>query len=73
MPQQKGLAPIYLVLLIAAIIAALVYIVLSQGILKLPFRGKAEEPIFNIKTEYQNPFRSTNQDEGYVNPFENLK
>lgn len=65
MPEQKGLAPIIYVILIAVIIAALVYFVFIQK--------KSQQPAFNVKTEYQNPFRSSTQNEEYVNPFENLK
>ena len=74
--SQKGLAPIYLVLLIAVIIAVLVYFIFSQGFLNLPI-GKKEaqqQPSsFNVKTEYQNPFRESTQDVEYINPFNNLK
>ena len=72
--RQAGLAPIFLVILVAAIIAALAYLVINQGILKLPFGKKeTQEPAFNVKTEYQNPFRESAQNEEYVNPFDNLK
>lgn len=74
MPGQKGLAPIVIILLIAAVVTSLGYFVISQGILKIPIVGnKAQEPVFNIKNEYENPFRSSTQNEDYVNPFDNLK
>lgn len=74
MNNQKGVAHLLLPILILLIIGAVVYFLISQGIIKNPFQkirlpGQGG-PSVSVKTEYKNPF---DKDTQYVNPFETYK
>lgn len=76
--QQKGFAHLLLLILIGlVIIIATVYLLITKKIINIPGlspkTSSSNRPAFDIKTEYQNPFRSDTENAGYVNPFENLK
>lgn len=78
--NQKGaialVAPLFLL-----IIAAVIFVLISQGIIKLPSKlvpglpGKGQEPTVTLQTQYQNPFdgKFVNPFVGYKNPFDALK
>lgn len=69
---QKGFSHLLLILAVL-IIVVIVAFVATQGFKKiLPVSAPSQKPAFNIKTEYQNPFKQT-REESYTNPFENLK
>lgn len=79
--NQKGviaLAAPLLLLLIAAVVA---FILISQGILKIPSKvstilpGKGQDPTVSLQTKYDNPFdgKFVNPFAGYKNPFDALK
>lgn len=70
--NQRGFSHLLLILLILVVVIIVIFIA-TQGFKKiLPTSTPSKQPAFNIKTEYQNPFRQTEQEQ-YVNPFENLK
>lgn len=75
--QQKGFAHLLLLVLIGlVIIIATVYLLITKKIIYISGLSPAissNQPAFDIKTEYQNPFRKDIEDNRYVNPFENLK
>lgn len=75
--NQKGVIHLIVPLLLLLIIGVVAYIVISQGIIKNPFKnipfiGKigVKEPTVAVKSEYKNPFKKETQ---YVNPFETYK
>lgn len=76
--QQKGFAHLLLLVLIGlVIIIATVYLLITKKIINIPGlspkMSSSDQPAFDIKTEYQNPFRKDTENAEYVNPFENLK
>lgn len=76
--QQKGFAHLLLLILIGlVIIIATVYLLITKKIINIPqLTSKlttSQQPAFDLKTEYQNPFRKDTEKAEYVNPFENLQ
>lgn len=69
--NQEGFSNLMLILAVLAIVVMVIFIA-TQGFKKIiPTSTPSYEPAFNIKTDYQNPFRQTQ--EQYVNPFKNLR
>lgn len=74
--MQKGaialVIPVLLLLLIA--VAGVLYILISQGIIKGPslpaLPGVKKEPTVQLQKQYQNPF---DKDAQYINPFTQYK
>lgn len=79
--NQKGVITLAFPLLLLLIIAVAVFLLISQGIIKLPAKlvpalpGKGQEPTVSLQTQYQNPFdgKFVNPFAGYKNPFDALK
>lgn len=77
--SQKGVVALAIPLLFLLIIAAVIFILISQGVIKkstLPqLPGAKKEPTVNLQTQYQNPFdgKFVNPFAGYKNPFDALK
>lgn len=78
MPKERGLAPIVIVLIVAAV-AVVGYILYTQGKLKAPILTKEQEKqpaAVNLTTEYKNPFDKktsyANPFAEYKNPFDNI-
>lgn len=79
--NQKGAIALVAPLVLLVIIAAVIFILISQGIIKLPSKlapiltGKGQEPTVALQTQYQNPFEGkfVNPFAGYKNPFDALK
>jgi hypothetical protein len=76
--QQSGFAHLLLLVLIGlVIIIATVYLLIAKKVINIPQLSSkltsSQQPAFDIRTEYQNPFRKDTENAGYVNPFENLK
>lgn len=73
--RQAGVIALAIPFLLLVILAAVIFILISQGIIKLPSKlssslaGK-KEPTIDLQTQYQNPF---NKSSGYVNPFSEYK
>lgn len=65
--NQRGIAHLLLLLLVAAAVGVLIFL-FATGKIKLPFGQKA--PKVEIKTEYKNPFDKKTQ---FVNPFKQYK
>lgn len=72
--NQRGFSHLILVLVVL-VIAVIAVFMATQGFKKIiPTTTPSKKPAFNIKTDYQNPFRQTQeQQEQYVNPFKGLK
>jgi len=74
--QQAGvihlaLNIIIVLIAVAAIWTFVIYLLLSQGVLKkAPIFGPKKEPTVGLKTEYKNPFDKKTQ---YINPFDQFK
>ena len=74
--NQKGVIALVAPLLILLIIAAVFFVLISQGILKIPAKSlpglssKGKEPTVSLQKQYQNPFDKNTQ---YVNPFSKSK
>ncbi|MDP3733400.1 MAG: hypothetical protein Q8Q91_02550 [Candidatus Daviesbacteria bacterium] len=71
--NQKGVIALAAPLLLLLIIAAVLYILISQKIIKNPLKslpGIQKEPTVSLQTQYQNPFDKNTQ---YVNPFSKYK
>lgn len=78
MSSQKGVIALGIPLLLLIIIAAVVFILISQGVFKtkLPsLPGQKREPTVSLQTKYENPFdgKFVNPFAGYKNPFDTLK
>lgn len=79
--NQKGVVALAVPLLILLIIGAVVFVLSSQGFIKLPSKilpaipGKDKGPTVSLQTQYQNPFdgKFVNPFAGYKNPFDVLK
>lgn len=79
--NQKGAIALVVPLVLLVIIAAVIFILISQGIIKLPSKlapglaGKNQEPTVALQTQYQNPFEGkfVNPFAGYKNPFDAIK
>lgn len=80
MPAQKGFSQLLVVFIILTL-GLIAFLILSgarNSLLSKPSNlspvseNHQEQPKFNIKSEYQNPFRQIEKQQ-YVNPFENLK
>lgn len=79
--NQKGVITLAVPLLLLLIAAVAVFLLISQGIFKLPAKlvpslpGKSQEPTVSLQTQYQNPFEGkfVNPFAGYKNPFDALK
>lgn len=80
--NQKGVIALAVPLLFLLIAAVLVFILISQGIVKIPLKninlpGVKKEPTVSLQTQYQNPFdknaQYVNPFSEYKNPFDNLK
>lgn len=72
MPKQRGLAPIVIILIIAAV-AIVGYLLFTQGKLKVPLPTKEQQEqsaAVNLTTEYKNPF---DKKSSYTNPFAEYK
>lgn len=69
--SQSGFSHLLLILAVGVIVVIVIFIA-TQGFKKiLPTPTPSNESTFNIKTDYQNPFRQTQKQ--YVNPFRDLK
>ncbi|OGY09547.1 MAG: hypothetical protein A2700_01390 [Candidatus Blackburnbacteria bacterium RIFCSPHIGHO2_01_FULL_44_64] len=66
---QRGIVHLLPLLLVAALVAAGLYFVLS-GKVKLPSNLFSKKPKVQLETEYTNPF---NKEAQYVNPFDTYK
>lgn len=72
-------APLFVLLIIGVVI----FILISQGIIKIPLKsvpslpGQKKEPTVKLQKQYQNPFDKSSQYlnpfSGYKNPFDTLK
>lgn len=80
--NQKGVIALAAPILILLIIGAVVFILIYQGIIKLPFKsiplpGIKKEASVSLQKQYQNPFDKSaqyvNPFSTYKNPFDNLK
>lgn len=76
--QRRGFAHLLLLIAIGfVIIIATVYLLITKKVINIPkLLSKptaSQKPAFDIKSEYQNPFREETEDNHYINPFENLK
>lgn len=72
--NQRGVVHLVLPLFLLLIAGVAVFILISLGIIKNPFRNLPvvgeKEPTVAIKQEYKNPFDKKSQ---YVNPFDQYK
>ncbi len=72
--RQAGVIHLVLPLILLLIIAAVVFTVVSLGIIKNPFKNLklsgSKGPVVSLQTQYQNPFDKSAQ---YVNPFSAYK
>lgn len=69
--NQKGVIALSIPLLLLIIAAAVIFILVSQGLIKnplqtLPLPGQKKEPTVTLQNQYQNPFDKSS---GYRNPF----
>lgn len=79
--NQKGVIALTVPLLLLVILAAIAFILVSQGYIKLPVKslpkvpGTTSEPTVSLQTKYDNPFdgKFVNPFAGYKNPFDALK
>lgn len=75
MTKEQGFTPLALLLIITVLIA-LGYILISQGVIKIPSqlnpsnKQPTQSSSANLKNIYQNPFEKDTQ---YVNPFSEYK
>lgn len=74
MKQEKGVITL-VPLLVLVIVLAVLYILISQGLVKSPVKVPGvtpakKEPAVSLQTQYQNPFDKNTQ---YVNPFARYK
>lgn len=71
---QSGVVTLAVPVLLLIIIAVILYILFSQGIIKAPttpsLPGLKKEPTVSLQNQYQNPFDKSAQ---YVNPFSEYK
>lgn len=70
---EAGVIALAVPLVILLIIAAVLFILISQGIVKNPLKGLPgvqKEPTVSLQKQYQNPFDKSVQ---YVNPFSQYK
>lgn len=73
MSAQRGSTQLILVVVAIIVVGLVGFFFLNKQGASLPVpENHQEQPKFNIKSEYQNPFRQTEKQQ-YVNPFENLK
>lgn len=73
--NQKGAIALVAPILLVLIIVAIVFILISQGFIKNPFKSFSlptvkKEPAVSLQKRYQNPFDKSAQ---YVNPFSEFK
>lgn len=72
--NQKGVVALAVPLFLLLLAAAVIFILLSTGVLKktaLPtLPGQKKEPTVQLQKQYQNPFDKNSQ---YVNPFSKSK
>lgn len=81
MNNQKGAVTLAVPLLLLLVIGAILFFLISQGLIKLPSKviptlpGKGKEATVSLQTQYQNPFdgKFVNPFSGYKNPFDALK
>lgn len=78
MSNQKGVIALGIPLLLLIIVAVILYILISQGIIKTKvpaLSGQKKEPTVSLQTKYDNPFdgKFVNPFAGYKNPFDALK
>ncbi|MBI2018690.1 hypothetical protein HYS96_03180 [Candidatus Daviesbacteria bacterium] len=80
--NQKGVVALAVPLLFLLIATVVVFILVSQGIIKIPLKninlpGVKKEATVSLQTQYQNPFDKSaqyvNPFSEYKNPFDNLK
>lgn len=81
--NQKGVVHLAVPLLLLLAAAAVIFILISQGLIKIPSKiapslpGQKKEPTVQLQKQYQNPFDKTsgykNPFSGYKNPFDALK
>lgn len=79
--NQKGVVALAVPLLLLFIVAAVVFVLVSSGIIKttrLPsLPGQKKEPTVSLQNQYKNPFdkgtQYVNPFSGYKNPFDILK
>ena len=75
MNTEKGVVHLLFLLVVAAIVGGS-YILVTQGIIKIPGISLPSIPFFQqktnveLKSEYKNPFKKETQ---YVNPFDKYK
>lgn len=76
MHSQKGVVALAVPLLLLLAAAAVIFILISQGLIKIPSKivpslpGQKKEPTVQLQKQYQNPF---DKDSQYVNPFSQYK
>lgn len=68
MKFKKGVAHLFVIIVVIAVLALTIFLLAKKGLLKSPL--KKQEPVVQLKTEYKNPF---NKDTQYVNPFDQTK
>lgn len=68
--QETGVVTLAVPMLLLVIIAAVVFILISQGIVKNPLITSSKQPSVSLQKQYQNPFDKSAQ---YVNPFSSYK
>ncbi len=83
MPREKGITPLFIIIIVSLVLAAIGFVLVSQGIIKLPGStnktspASANKPTVELKEEYKNPFDKktnyTNPFSEYKNPFDTLQ
>lgn len=72
--SEKGVIALLPLVLVIAAVAIVLYILVSQGIIKNPLPGNLpgikQDPTVSLQTTYDNPFDQSSQ---YVNPFASYK
>lgn len=73
--NQKGVIVLAAPLLFLLIAAVIIFVLISQGLIKNPLKsialpGQSKEPTVSLQKQYQNPFDKSTQ---YVNPFSSYK
>ena len=73
--DQKGAITLVVPLLLLIIIAAVIFVLFSQGLFKnplskIPILPQSKESTVSLQKQYQNPFDKSVQ---YVNPFSEFK
>lgn len=81
--RERGVVALTIPLLLLLAIAAVLFILISQGLIKIPSKalptlpGQKKEPTVELQKQYQNPFDKSSQYlnpfSGYKNPFDALK